>query len=285
MLINLYYNEVFCFLNLELLIILQLSFLTFYSIVIGNLKLLNFPSSILAVNSMTGLLLVFWIISPMIVDTNIFINLLANGITINFISFTFKCFAVVFLSLVMFINRSFLSTNHLFSFEYEILMLFSALALGLLAYSNDLLILYLAIELQGLSIYSLIAIYSVSEISLEASIKYFILGAITSCFLLFGISYVYYCFGSISLNQLVLLGQNDTNTTLSFMGILLLIITLLFKLGIAPFHHWVVDVYEGSITSLSLFFGSIPKALFLLVLIKLLYITLANLSDDWLSFI
>jgi NADH-quinone oxidoreductase subunit N len=149
----------------------------------------------------------------------------------------------------------------------------SLIALSILCSTNDFLTIYLTIELQSLAFYSLIAIQSRSEYSIEAAIKYFVLGAIASCFLLFGLNLVYAKYGSIQLDQLSSLIMNDTGNSGSTIGLVFLTSALLFKIGIAPFHVWLCDVYEGSITSLTLLFASIPKIVLVFILTKTLLIS------------
>jgi NADH-quinone oxidoreductase subunit N len=164
------------------------------------------------------------------------VTLLLNTLSITFLSSSYKTITGLTIVFVLSLGRHFLSVTKLYHYEYDLLLLCSIIALGILTYSNDLLAVYLGIELQGLAIYSLIALYNYSELSLESSIKYFILGAITSCFLLFGISLLYFSFGSISLSNLILISKNCSNYNSSSAGIVLIIITILFKLGVAPFH-------------------------------------------------
>jgi len=120
-----------------------------------------------------------------------------------------------------------------------------------------------------------------SELSIEASIKYFILGSVASCFLLYGITMIYCSFGTISLDNIVLLSKLDNTSGFSVTGLLFLLVLFLFKLGVAPFHYWVTDVYEASLTSLTIFFSSIPKIVYVFLLSKLFYITFAHLYNYW----
>jgi NADH-quinone oxidoreductase subunit N len=189
--------------------------------------------------------------------------------------------SVVFFSILVFIaGKSLLRLTKAYQFEYETLLLSSLIALLSLATTSDLLTLYLAIELQSFAIYSLVAIHSSSEFSLEASVKYFILGAISSCFLLLGIAILYFNCGSLQYAHITLLSLSQECLDFSIVGILLITVSLLFKLGVAPFHYWVVDVYEGSLTSLTAFFSSIPKIVFIFVIAKLLYAVFAAYSNQ-----
>ena len=120
-----------------------------------------------------------------------------------------------------------------------------------------------------------------SEYSIEAAIKYFVLGAIASCFLLFGLFLIYSQYGTIQLNELSLLLVNGAMENIgSTFGLGLLISAFLFKIGIAPFHVWLCDVYEGSVTSLTLLFASIPKIALVFILTKILLVSGCGWSNS-----
>jgi len=122
-------------------------------------------------------------------------------------------------------------------YEYDFLIGFALLGLFILSSSNDFSILYLAIELQSLSLYVLAIFYRSSEFSNEAGVKYFILGSFSSCILLLGISLIYLSFGVLDFTSLAKIIAYTTNLVdISFFALLLLFSSLLFKLGVVPFH-------------------------------------------------
>jgi len=135
---------------------------------------------------------------------------------------------------------------------------FSILGLAIVNLSDDFLMFYLAIELQSLCFYSLAALNRSSEFSAEASIKYFVLGALSSGLLLLGFALYYASLGAISFEFIERVGVLNQSLTASC-ACILFSIALLFKLGSFPFHKWLCDVYDGSVINVTAFFSSIPK--------------------------
>jgi NADH-quinone oxidoreductase subunit N len=107
----------------------------------------------------------------------------------------------------------------------------------LLCGSFDFITIFVAIELQSLAFYSLVVVYSYSEFSIESGVKYYVLGSISSCFLLFGLSLIYFEYGSLHLNSIALLAQNSFSLNLLPVGTLMVVLSFLFKLGVVPFHY------------------------------------------------
>jgi NADH-quinone oxidoreductase subunit N len=137
---------------------------------------------------------------------------------------------------VILVTRDFVSARKITKFEYDILLLFVLLSLLCLCFADDFLLLYLAIELQSLCFYVLATFNRTSNFATESGIKYFIFGAIISCFLLFGFSIIYITFGSVSFESLMCLTQTSEASFSVFFGFLFILIALLFKIGSAPFH-------------------------------------------------
>lgn len=156
---------------------------------------------------------------------------------------------------------------------------------------SDFLSLFLCVELQGLTFYVLACFRRTSDYAIEAGVKYFISGAVASCFLLFGISLIYGVTGTLNFLELKLFCSNLSLFGGSYdvftysiglqLGALFIIIAFLFKLGVAPFHFWVADVYEGSPTSVTAFFSLVPKVALFLLVHRLLFDTLLPLSFLW----
>jgi len=169
------------------------------------------------------------------------ISLFGNDFTcVNLNSYYFsQFFQLVLIILSIFVilaTRDFVSSRKITKFEYDILLLFVLLSLLCLCFADDFLLLYLAIELQSLCFYVLATFNRSSNFSTESGLKYFIFGAIISCFLLFGFSIIYITFGSISFESLMCLAQTTETSPSIFFGFLFILIALLFKVGAAPFH-------------------------------------------------
>ena len=155
--------------------------------------------------------------------------------------------------------------------------------------ANHLLLLYLGIELLSLSLYSIIAFNKKSIYSSEAAVKYYILGAMSSGFLLFGISLIYGLTGSLFYNeifqQISLLNLSEINTNIKVIGLVFaltfIFISLAFKFGAAPFHMWIPDVYHGSLITTTLLLSTVPKIAVFIILIKLLGLVFSSLVIFW----
>jgi NADH-quinone oxidoreductase subunit N len=178
--------------------------------------------------------------------------------------------------------------------EFCCLILLAILSLVVLVSVNDFICLFLCIELQGLSFYVLACFRKNSDYSIEAGIKYFITGAIASCFMLFGISLIYGISGSINFLELKQLfssfGQPSISEAFSGahtpfvglnLGLAFLFSALLFKLGAAPFHFWVADVYEGAPSNVTAFFVLVPKIALIAIIIRLLFDVFEPVSYIW----
>nr|YP_010620065.1 NADH dehydrogenase subunit 2 [Rhodomelopsis africana]WAX04078.1 NADH dehydrogenase subunit 2 [Rhodomelopsis africana] len=188
-------------------------------------------------------------------------------------------FLILFFSIIWFLI--FPSIKTILNFEFWILILLSIIALSLLLQAIDLLAIYLLIEFLSLTFYVLTSINRNSEFSTESGLKYFILGAFTSSILLFGFTLLYNFTGLTNLQDLLLFftGYSSTltypiNLDFGFVLSLFCILTaLLFKLGAAPFHFWVPDIYEGALSSITAFFALLPKIAILTLLLRFIFLT------------
>ncbi|MEO7580267.1 MAG: NADH-quinone oxidoreductase subunit NuoN, partial [Massilia sp.] len=166
--------------------------------------------------------------------------------------------------------------------EFYVLALFSLLGQMVMISANNLLIVYLGLELMSLSLYALVALRRDHAISTEAAMKYFILGALSSGFLLYGISMLYGATGTLELSHLATaISQGTTNQNIMVFGIVFLVAGLGFKLGAVPFHMWVPDVYQGSPTAVTLLLGGAPKLAAFAICIRLLVEGLLPLALKW----
>lgn len=166
--------------------------------------------------------------------------------------------------------------------EFYVLALFSMLGQMIMISGNSMLSLYLGLELMSLSLYALVAMRRDHAVSTEAAMKYFILGALASGFLLYGISMVYGATGSLDITTI---GQasaaEGTNSTILVFGLVFIVAGLAFKLGAVPFHMWVPDVYQGAPTTVTLLLGGAPKLATLAMTIRILVEALPSMAFDW----
>jgi NADH-quinone oxidoreductase subunit N len=173
------------------------------------------------------------------------------------------------------ISREFLKDRKLVRFEFDLIICFSVIGLICINGSTDFLTLYIAIELQSLCFYLLAAFARNSEHSVEAGVKYSILGALGSSVLLFGLSFFYGCFGSLDFEQLQRINIVSYNL-MALYGYVAISIALLFKLGAFPFHSWLCDVYEGSCVTITAFFSVVPKSILLALFMRIVLVVFSN---------
>lgn len=166
--------------------------------------------------------------------------------------------------------------------EFYVLALFSLLGQMIMISGNNFLIIYLGLELMSLSTYALVALRRNNPVSTEAAMKYFILGALSSGFLLYGISMLYGATGSLDVMEVAkVIASGTVNKTVLVFGVVFVVAGLAFKLGAVPFHMWVPDVYQGSPTSVTLLLGGAPKLATFAICIRLLVEGLLPLAIDW----
>jgi NADH-quinone oxidoreductase subunit N len=161
---------------------------------------------------------------------------------------------------VVIYSRAYLSERNLFKGDFFALTLFATLGMMVMISANHFLVLYVGLELLSLSLYAMVALQRDSAQATEAAMKYFVLGALASGLLLYGMSILYGLTGTLELNKLaatVYMGVQ--NPMLLSFGLVFLVAGLGFKLGVAPFHMWVPDVYQGASSAVTLFIGSAPK--------------------------
>ena len=165
--------------------------------------------------------------------------------------------------------------------EYYALVLFSTSGMLLLASAGDLIVVFLAIELMSLSLYVLSGLFTRDLRSTEASMKYFLLGAFASAFLLYGIALVYGTTGATNFDRIASALAGRPHDPLFLVGLGLILVGFGFKISAVPFHMWAPDVYEGAPTSVTAFIASGSKAAMLAVTIRLVVSAFRNLQPDW----
>ncbi len=166
--------------------------------------------------------------------------------------------------------------------EFYVLALFSMLGQMVMISGNNMLVTYLGLELMSLSLYALVALRRDHAVATEAAMKYFILGALASGFLLYGISMIYGATGTLDISEIAKVAGNGTvNKTILTFGIVFIVAGIAFKLGAVPFHMWVPDVYQGAPTAVTLLLGGAPKLATFAIAIRLLVEGLLPLAIEW----
>ncbi len=206
-----------------------------------------------------------------------------ESIVIDYLSSFMKIVTLIAAFLVLIISSNYLKIIKIFKIEYSILILSSVLGMMIMISSNDLIVFYMGLELQSLALYVLATFNRDQLKSSEAGLKYFVLSALSSGLLLYGCSLIYGFTGSTNFN-LIATQLNSNEYALTF-GIVFILVGLAFKISAVPFHMWAPDVYEGSPTSVTLFFTMVPKIAALTVFIRFLYVPFLNLIDQWQSII
>ena len=264
-------------LNLEL--ILPEIFLSLYIMFLLNLGVFKKNSSSLIQNISLIVLLVAAVIT---FNETLGINqtlLFSDSIIIDYLSSFMKIVTLLAAFLVLVISSNYLKTFKLFKIEYPILILSSVLGMMVMISSNDLIVFYMGLELQSLALYVLATFNRDQLKSSEAGLKYFVLSALSSGLLLYGCSLIYGFTGSTNFNLIA--GQLNVDQYALTFGIVFILVGLAFKISAVPFHMWAPDVYEGSPTSVTLFFTMVPKIAALTVFIRFLYVPFLNLIDQW----
>jgi len=202
-----------------------------------------------------------------------------NSVIIDYLSSFMKIITLLAAFFVLVISSNYLRIFKIFKIEYPILILSSVLGMMVMISSNDLIVFYMGLELQSLALYVLATFNRDQLKSSEAGLKYFVLSALSSGLLLYGCSLIYGFTGSTNFN-LIASQLNSSEYSLTF-GIVFILVGLAFKISAVPFHMWAPDVYEGSPTSVTLFFTMVPKIAALTVFIRFLYVPFLNLIEQW----
>ena len=192
--------------------------------------------------------------------------------------------AILLISALVFIySRDYLKDHDIYKGEYYVLGLFAVLGMMIMTSAHSFLLVYLGLELLSLSLYAMIAFNRKSIQASESAMKYFVLGAMASGLLLYGISIFYGVTGTLDLNQLsdVVRVQLTENPIVLSFALTFIIVGLSFKLGAVPFHMWLPDIYQGAPTSVTLFIGTAPKIAGFAMAIRLLVDGLSDLQFEW----
>jgi len=252
----------------------------FLSITIMSLLMLGvfIKKSFKLVNLLTVLSLVIAIVLTLN-QTDEIVKVFNESYIIDKLSIFMKVLTLLFCLFVLISSKDYIKTNNIDKIEYPIIILASVLGMILMISSYDLIIFYLALELQSLCLYILASFNRDEERSTEAGLKYFVLSALASGLLLYGCSLIYGFTGSTNF-EIISENLDEANTGAVF-GIVFIIVGLAFKISAVPFHMWTPDVYEGSPTSVTSFFALVPKIAAITVFIRFMYVPFVNLISQW----
>ncbi|MDH3315584.1 MAG: NADH-quinone oxidoreductase subunit NuoN [Gammaproteobacteria bacterium] len=206
----------------------------------------------------------------------------------SFVSDAMSAVLKIFILLVsyfaLFYSRVYLLERNLFKGEYFVLALFAVLGMMVLVSAHSLLTVYLGLELLSLCLYALVALNRDSVSGSEAAMKYFVLGALASGMLLYGMSLLYGVTGTLDLGGIrSFISAHSEDNLILVLGLIFVLVGIAFKLGAVPFHMWVPDVYEGAPTPVTLFISSAPKIAAFGMLMRLLVDGLPGLKEDWIG--
>ena len=191
----------------------------------------------------------------------------------------FKILILIASLFVLNTSKVFITDNKIGKFEYPIIILLSILGMFFMVSSNDIILFYLGLELQSLSLYILASIDRDNLRSSESGIKYFVLSALSSGLLLYGCSLLYGFTGSTNFDLIA--DQLIKDNTGAVFAMVFVLVGLAFKVSAVPFHMWTPDVYEGAPTSITSYFAVVPKVAGLAVLIKFMFIPFSNILSEW----
>ena len=193
-----------------------------------------------------------------------------------------KLFCYATLAVVLLYSRDYLEQRGLLKGEFFVLALSGLLGVMVMISANSMLTMYLGLELMSLSLYALVAFDRDSPVAAEAAMKYFVLGAIASGTLLYGISIIYGVTGTFNFDQLAAaLPIEERGQLLLLIGLAFVLVGIAFKFGAVPFHMWLPDVYHGAPTAMTLYIGSVPKVAALALAVRILTEGLVDLHSSW----
>jgi len=189
----------------------------------------------------------------------------------------------VVVAAILIYGRTYIGVRGMYRGELFVLALFATLGMMIMISASHLLLLYLGLELLSLSLYAMVALQRDSRPAVEAAMKYFILGALASGLLLYGMSMIYGATGTMNLEQIAsaIAGSDNPKVWVLGLGVAFLVAGIGFKLGAVPFHMWVPDVYHGAPTAVTVFIGSAPKLAAFALVMRLLVTGLEAMVVDW----
>ena len=249
--------------------------LSIFSILMIGVFLKNSFNLIFNLSSIIIIITIAIIFNRPNVEEKIFLESFTRDAFSNF----FKILILISSLFVLNTSKNYIIDKKLDKFEYPIIILLSILGMFFMISSNDIIVFYLGLELQSLSLYILASIDRDNLKSSESGIKYFILSALSSGLLLYGCSLLYGFSGSTNFD-LIANELNKENIGAVF-AMVFILVGLAFKISAVPFHMWTPDVYEGAPTSITSYFAVVPKVAGLAVLIKFMFIPFSNILSEW----
>ncbi|HEF5874862.1 TPA: NADH-quinone oxidoreductase subunit N, partial [Burkholderia cenocepacia] len=202
-------------------------------------------------------------------------------IVVDSFSYVMKSVASLGFAITLTYSRRYLEDRNLFQDHTILLGMFSLLGQLVMISGNNFLTLYLGLELMSLSLYAVIALRRDAAQSSEAAMKYYVLGALASGFVLYGISMLYGATGSLNLSEVYKAVEGNTDSAILMLGVIFIVAGIAFKLGAVPFHMWVPDVYQGAPTAMTLFVGGGPKVAAFAWGLRFLVMGLLPLAQNW----
>ena len=196
------------------------------------------------------------------------------------LSYVLKLVGFLVVAVVLLYSRAYLESRNIMRGEYYVLTLSALLGIFVLVSANSLLTVYIGVELLALSVYAMVAFDRDSSIAAEAAMKYFVLGAIASGALLYGMSMIYGLTGTLNLEEISVRLHEPAGLGVLF-GLIFLVVGVAFKLGAVPFHMWLPDVYQGAPTSVTLFIGTAPKIAYFALALRLLAHGMSGSVMEW----
>ncbi len=206
----------------------------------------------------------------------------SNMFVADLMGHALKLGAYIALFTTLVYSRAYLADRGMWKGEFFGLVLFALMGMMVMISANHFLTLYLGLELLSLSLYALVALDRDSARATEAAMKYFVLGALASGLLLYGMSMIYGATGTLDISQVAhAVATAYPNKIVLTFGLVFLVSGMAFKLGVVPFHMWIPDVYDGAPTAMTLIIGSAPKLAAFAMAMRLLVLGLLGLALDW----
>ena len=206
-----------------------------------------------------------------------------NAFVMDSFASLMKVLTFIAIAIAIIMSQTFLKREKLARFEYSVLLLLSGAGMGMMISANDLISLYMGIELQSLALYVVAAINRDSLRSTEAGLKYFVLGALSSGMLLYGASLIYGFSGSTNFAEIAVAFQPQDGVLpmAQVIGLVFLLAGLAFKISAVPFHMWTPDVYEGAPTSVTAFFAAAPKLAGMAIFLRIMMTGFTDALVAW----
>jgi NADH-quinone oxidoreductase subunit N len=196
------------------------------------------------------------------------------------LGYVLKLAGFLVVAVVLLYSRTYLENRKIMRGEYYVLSLTALLGIFVLVSANSLLTVYIGVELLALSVYAMVAFDRDSGVAAESAIKYFVLGAIASGALLYGMSLIYGLTGTLNLEEIAVKLHSPSSLGV-VLGLVFIVVAVAFKLGAVPFHMWLPDVYQGAPTSVTTFVGTAPKIAYFALTLRLLAHGLGGTVDEW----